>query len=366
MDKEAFLGKVRPNENATPTMQRCVDAYPARRGYKPYVQHPPHVHGVRGMIDIHCHAEQGQQDALDVGKLASEAGMYGILYKSIGGADKRSAGPMEDINALREELKLWSDKTGIAPIKAWGGYALCRDNKPPSAQKVRTQVDAGVTAFWLALANHANTYSIVGGKPIRWDPTANPKDHSDPLPWDLALKYGHYALDDNGKLKPEYQEAIRVIADADRTLSLGHSTHREIAELAEFIDKLNFKRAFIDHPFSPFVNLSVEQMQELSTVGITFNFTFDELSPMLGVDPGKMYAAIRTVGVRHFTLSSDAGDTLFPNSVEAMREISGYMIAFGMNAEEIETMCIRNPAKLVGEDPDKVVCQVKERSAVAA
>ncbi len=56
------------------------------------------------------------------------------------------------------------------------------------------------------------------------------------------------------------------------------------------------KRAFIDHPFSPFVNITVEQMKELSKVGITFNFTFDELSPMLGVDPGKMYEAIRKVG----------------------------------------------------------------------
>lgn len=366
MNKEEFLKKLRPNTNATPTMERCVAAYPARRGYKPYIQTPPRIDGVRGMIDIHCHAEYGQQDALAVGRLASENGMYGLLYKSIGKEDKRGAGPMEDVNALIEELKRWSDKTGIAPIKAWGGFALTRDNKPPSAEKVKTQIAAGVTAFWLPLANHANTYSIVGGKPIRWNPSADPKDHSDPLPWDLALKYGHYALDEKGKLKPEYEDAIRVIADNDRTLSFGHSTHKEIAEIAELVDKLNYKRAFIDHPFSPFVNLSVEQMQELSKVGITFNFTYDELSPMLGVDPGKMYDAIRKVGVRHCTLSSDAGDTLFPNSVEAMRQISGFMIAFGMNAQEMETLCIRNPAKLVGEDPDAVVREVNERAAVAA
>mgnify|MGYP006210186203 CR=1 FL=1 len=41
------------------------------------------------------------------------------------------------INELLEDLARWSDETGIAPIKAWGGYALCRDNKPPSAEKVR-------------------------------------------------------------------------------------------------------------------------------------------------------------------------------------------------------------------------------------
>jgi hypothetical protein len=71
---------------------------------------------------------------------------------------------MEDVRNLLEELHRWSDHTGVAPIKAWGGYALCRDGKPPSREKVATQIKAGVSSFWLALADHANTYFIVGGK----------------------------------------------------------------------------------------------------------------------------------------------------------------------------------------------------------
>jgi hypothetical protein len=349
-----------PNNNATPTLERAVTGYPARRRYKPYIQVPPRIEGVAGMIDIHCHAEHGQQDALAVAKLASENGMYGILYKSIGKEDKRFAGPMDDVSRLVEDLDRWAQETGIAPIKAWGGYALARDNKPPSREKVETQVKAGVSSFWLALANHANTYSIVGGKPKRWDPTADPKAHSDPLPWEKALQYGHYALTESGRLKPEYEESIRIIADHDRALSFGHSTHREIFALAELVDKLNFKRAFIDHPFSPFVNITVEQMKQLSRVGIHFNFTYDELSPMLGVDPAKMYEAIRTVGVEHFTLSSDAGDVVFPNSVEAMRQISGYMAAFGITREELDILCIRNPAFIVRADPTEAIERAKQ------
>jgi hypothetical protein len=338
----------RHNNNATPTLERCVAAYPARRNFKPYIQVPPKIPGVAGMIDIHCHADYGQQDALAVAKLASENGMRGLLYKSISSESHRGGGTMDHVRKLLDDLHRWSDEMGVAPIQAWGGYALTRDNKPPSAEKVRQQLDAGVTAFWMPLSNHANTLSIVGGKFSRWDPTADPKAHSGPLPWDLALKYGLYSLDERGRLKPEYAEAIRMIADYDRAFSFGHCTHPEIWQIAELLDKLKFRRAFIDHPFSPFVNLSIEQMKELSTVGIVFNFTYDELSPMMGIDPNKMYGAIRAVGVEHFTLSSDAGDTLFPNSVEAMRQISGYMIAYGMTEIEIERMCHINPAKIVG------------------
>jgi hypothetical protein len=52
--------------------------------------------------------------------------------------------------------------------------------------------------------------------------------------------------------------------------------------------------------------------------------------------------------VQYVTLSSDCGEPLFPNSVEAMRQIRGYMRAFGLSAEEVDTTTIRNPEKLVG------------------
>jgi hypothetical protein len=106
----------------------------------------------------------------------------------------------------------------------------------------------------------------------------------------------------------------------------------------------------IDHPFSPFLNVSPEQMKELSHAGILFNFTWDELSPLLGVDPQIMYNTIRSVGPEHFTLSSDAGEPLFPDSVEALRLVRGYMEAFGLTQEELYTVCTRNPAKVVGID----------------
>jgi len=91
-------------------------------------------------------------------------------------------------------------------------------------------------------------------------------------------------------------------------------------------------------------------MQQVAACGIYLNFTYDELSPMLGIDPAKMYEAIRTVGPEHFTLSSDAGEPLFPNSVECMRLISGYMLAFGCTPEEITTMVSTNPRAIVGMD----------------
>ena len=140
----------------------------------------------------------------------------------------------------------------------------------------------------------------------------------------------------------------RVCAERNVALFFGHATHSEIYQLAEEVEKVGLKRAVIDHPFSPFLSVSPEMMKELSKVGIFFNFTWDELSPLLGVDPQIMYNTIREVGPEHFTLSSDAGEPLFPDSVEAMRLVRGYMEAFGLDQDELYTVCTKNPAKVVG------------------
>ena len=61
-----------------------------------------------------------------------------------------------------------------------------------------------------------------------------------------------------------------------------------------------------------------------------------------------MYKAIRTIGPEHCTLSSDAGEPLFPNSVESLRLLRNYMGAIGCTRDELYTMCTANPSFIVG------------------
>jgi len=74
------MADTRPNYS-TPSAVRSVTSYPARRDFKQGPVDPSldHVIGVEDSIDIHCHAHEGQQDALGVAKLASKSGMMGLL-----------------------------------------------------------------------------------------------------------------------------------------------------------------------------------------------------------------------------------------------------------------------------------------------
>lgn len=333
---------------ATPTAERCVTSYPARRKYRPGVIHPPHIPGIQGVIDIHCHAHEGQQDPLSLAKLASQNEMGGLLFKTVGPISSGDYRPGLVVKRVVEDLRRWSDAEHLKPTLCWAGYGITMDNRPPSLERLRRSIADGVVGIWLPVFNHANTLHKVGGRRVWWDRNADPADHSPPLSWDEALRCGYYMLDESGRLKPEIAEILRVVVDSDVSLFFGHATHPEIFEIAAFLGRFGFKRAVIDHPFSPFVDLSLAQMKQLTDAGIYLNFTYDELSPLLGVDPARMYQAIRHVGVDHVTLSSDAGEPLFPNSAECMRLVRSYMAAFGLNEQELAIVCCRNPARIVG------------------
>src|SRR5581483_9682449 len=184
------------------------------------------------------------------------------LYKSIAGKQRAEA-----VQKVREGLQRWCEEEKVEPILCWSGCNVAARATPPSAAKIREQLDAGIHAVWMPVAMHANTLSQIGGRKSWWDPTAPRGELTPALSWDEALKVGHYLLDDHGKLKPAIKEIIDLLHDRDIPLFFGH------------------KKAVIDHPFSPFVNLSIKQMTELGKAGCYLNFTYDELSPLLGVDP---------------------------------------------------------------------------------
>jgi hypothetical protein len=142
------------------------------------------------------------------------------------------------------------------------------DNRPPSLERLRTNIADGVVAVWLPVFNHANTLFKVGGKRIWWDRSANPSDHTGPLPWEEAVRCGYYLLDDGGRIKPDIADMLRVIADCQRRALLRALHAPRDPAIAEFLDKLGFRRAVIDHPFSPFVDLDIPLMKQLTQAGI--------------------------------------------------------------------------------------------------
>lgn len=351
VEEGMHLAEARLRDRGGAPHDRFLSSYRARMGHTAEIPRPPAVHGVRGAIDIHCHAHEGQQDALAVAKLASASGMGGLLFKSVVGRDRTDVtGPAGVVREVTGALHEWCEESGAEPTRLWSGWIVTDTHGLSVAEACRRQLEDGVSAVWMPVFRSANTLHKVGGPPILWGGGTDPRAWSDPLPWDEALRVGAHTLDEHGRLKREYKEVFRMVADHDVMVSFAHATHAEIEAMAEEVGRLGITKAVVDHPFSPFIDLSLDQMRELTSAGVVMNFTYDEISPLLGVNPEVMCRAIQALGTEHVALSSDAGEPLFPNTVEALRLLREHMRAFGLTEAEVHQVSAVTPARLLGAD----------------
>ncbi|HLF72030.1 MAG TPA: DUF6282 family protein, partial [Dehalococcoidia bacterium] len=310
---------------------------------------PPEVPGVQGAIDTHCHAHAGQQDALAVAKQASRNGMGGILFKTIAGEGT----PSDSVRSVQEELDRYCEGEKIAPTRLWSAYGIGRGWSEISYKAVEEHLDDGCSAVWMPVFTHANTLMTVATRSYEPGHVANAAPIRErplhpPLSMEEAKRAGHYLLDDHGKLLPEIVDVIHIVADHDAVLSFGHVSRQEQWMITDELKKYGHKKAFIDHPFSPFIGLSVDEMKQFAAAGVKLNFTWDELSPLLGIDPMDMFGAIAEVGAEHCMLASDAGEPLFPDSIECLRLMRAYAEAFGMTPEDVYKLSCANAAELLG------------------
>jgi len=330
------------------TKARYVTSYARRRAYAEsplnVIQYPPGVTGVEDCVDLHAHAHRQQQDGPALARTATESRMRALLIKTL----PTMSDPMASLKPWQEDLARWSDERDLEPVRLYGGWVTEVYLGGLDPKIVRQKLDEGVKGIWLPVASHANSIAQVGGRPIWWGATRDFSALVGPVPWTVAREQGGYLLDGYGKLKPEVGEIIRLCAEYDALLSIGHATHEEQPLVADEIVRQGFKKAMFDHPLSPFVDLTQQEMIDYTRAGMWLNFTYDELSPLLGVDLAYMCEFIQKVGPEHVTLSCDAGEPFFPNSVECMRLMGVYMGAFGLNEQELHQVLVENGSYLLG------------------
>ena len=285
-------------------------------------------------IDVHAHARGGdEEDALHAAQEASRAGMKEILFKSI-----TPGRPWDVARRLQEDVDRWAEKEGLRPVRCLPAWIIGIPLRPIDFAEIKAAVEGGILGMWMPPVTSAWSISRLGGRG-RWFGEARRMDEPVPaMSWEEALKTGMYVLDARGRLLPEVRDTVRLVADHGVALSFGHLSPQEMDALAEEIDAIGYRRAFIDHPFSEVFEFDVPTLKRWAAAGVRFALTWDELSPLLGTDPQDMVAAIRAVGPEHFMLSSDAGIPLLPPTVEAYRLLAAVLRGYGMTEPEMRQL----------------------------
>ncbi|MCS7094464.1 MAG: DUF6282 family protein [Thaumarchaeota archaeon] len=149
-------------------------------------------------------------------------------------------------------------------------------------------------------------------------------------------------LNTDGELKPEVQEILEMIAEADAILGTGHLSLREVYKVVEGARKAGVKKILVTHPHFKATRFYADDQIKLADMGAVM-----EHCAVAGYDPKELAEDIRRIGVSRCIVSSDAGQPHKGHPVDVLLKMIEELKGQGISDADIERLVVKNPAKLV-------------------
>lgn len=169
---------------------------------------------------------------------------------------------------------------------------------------------------------------------------------------------GETILTNDGEMKTEVKEILRLVADHDLMLSTGHLSLKESHLLLDEAKKMGIKKLIVHTVNYHVLHYPLEDQKRMVEKGAFLEYGFTSLpypiwepaDPKRRISLDDVVTSMRAVGVEHCVLTSDSGQVSSPPPVECMRLWIEFLKIKGFKAEEIDCMTKANPAKLLGLD----------------
>jgi uncharacterized protein DUF6282 len=289
---------------------------------------PPKVSPAAGVIDVHVHSHPDvfgrNMDDIDVAQLAKAKGMRGIVLKNhVATTADRAALVMKVVPGIEVF-------GGIVLNKAVGGVN-------PAAVE------------WM--------HRMYGGRgKVVWLPTFDADKHVKTL---VNKDGSGLVVAPGGKVTPEMEEVLKIIARENLVLATGHIHPDEVVAVAKRAKELGVRNILVTHGFTNIPGLSMEQAKEVANAGGMIEVCF--LQFLTGpnapyawmkhwdqVNAQRVAEAIKAVGAKSLVISSDLGQQGNMTHPDGLENAIAAMKAAGISDADIDLMMRKNPAQLLG------------------
>lgn len=159
---------------------------------------------------------------------------------------------------------------------------------------------------------------------------------------------GIYILKEDGTLKDEVYDILKVVKQYNMVVCSGHMSYEESTKMFDAAIEMGIEKMVATHPLAELSRFTLEQIQELAAKGVYIEHVYGTTMPRLGnLDPSDYVDCVKLVGADKTIMGTDLAQVWDTNPATGMRLFIGQMIQFGCTPEEVELMCKRNPAKLL-------------------
>jgi hypothetical protein len=155
-------------------------------------------------------------------------------------------------------------------------------------------------------------------------------------------------VDASGKVVESARRCLERIAKHNMILATGHLGRREIFGLVRAAREIGVKKVLVTHAEFPSQSLTGEEQKELADLGAIiehcFTTTYTNKAPW-----DTAFANIRKTGVARTLISTDLGQTINPPVAEGFAMFAQRLLDAGFSVEEVRTMAVTNPTRLIEE-----------------
>ena len=179
---------------------------------------------------------------------------------------------------------------------------------------------------------------------VVWMPTFDAEAHVRHFGEDRAF----VPISRDGRLLPEVQRVIEIIAQRDLVLATGHSSAVECLLLVQDARRQGVRRIVVTHAAMAPIHMPVEKMKEAASMGAYIEFVYNGLiGPFKEFDLSDYAAIIRAIGTQSAILASDLGQPVNPVHPEGLKTYFEGMEQQGFSSAEVSEMTKKNPAILL-------------------
>jgi hypothetical protein len=154
-------------------------------------------------------------------------------------------------------------------------------------------------------------------------------------------------FDGNKRISGEVESVLSAIKEYGAILATGHISWQESYELVRFaVENMGIGKIIVTHPIYQKIDMPVAVQKELAKLGVFMEHCYS----MCSIDKiplAKIVKQIKEVGADNCILSSDAGQVFAKSPSESLTDFILLLKQKGITKNEIETMLIRNPARLL-------------------
>ena len=155
-------------------------------------------------------------------------------------------------------------------------------------------------------------------------------------------------IDGSGELTEPARRCLERIGKHNMILATGHLGRTEIFALVRAAKAMGLNKVLVTHAEFPSQNLSGDEQKELADLGAMIEHCFTTYYTAKAPWESA-FANIRKAGVSRAVISTDLGQTINPPVADGFANFAQHLLDAGFTADEVRTMAVTNPTRLIEE-----------------